>query len=58
MNRIVLLLFHKIGKNKNGYCRLSVIASCQPKTITSLLPSPYSLDDKDKLPFVLKFNYK
>lgn len=46
------------SKNKNGYCRLSVIASCQPKTITSLLPSPYSLDNKDKLPFVLKFNYK
>ena len=37
-------------KNKQGFCVLSVIAACQPKNIKQLIPSKYSLDDKDKLP--------
>lgn len=37
-------------KNKNGFCSLSVTASCQPKDIKKLTPSKYSLDNKDKLP--------
>lgn len=37
-------------KNKKGLCSLSVIAACQPKNIKKLIPSKYSLDDKNKLP--------
>ena len=37
-------------KNKKGFCNLSVTIACQPKDITNLNPSKYSLDDKNKLP--------
>jgi len=37
-------------KNKRGFCNLSVTLACQPKNITSLQPSKYSLDDISKLP--------
>ena len=37
-------------KNKKGFCSLSVTAACQPKKIKDLIPSRYSLDNKDKLP--------
>ena len=37
-------------KNKNGFCVLSVTIACQPKDITKLNKSKYSLDNKDKLP--------
>jgi hypothetical protein len=42
-------------KNSKGYCTLSVIASCQPKDIKFLKPSPYSLDDINKIPSKLKY---
>ena len=41
--------------NKNGFCNLSVTVACQPKDITKLRPSKYSLDDKHKLPPPLLF---
>jgi hypothetical protein len=37
-------------KNNKGFCNLSVTVACQPKNIKELIPSKYSLDDKDKLP--------
>jgi hypothetical protein len=37
-------------KNKKGFCDLSVTIACQPKNIKLLEPSPYSLDNKTKLP--------
>jgi hypothetical protein len=37
-------------KNKKGFCMLSVTISCQPKKISDLINSKYSLDDKTKLP--------
>ena len=37
-------------KDKKGYCKLSVTIACQPKHIKNVTKSPYSLDDKDKLP--------
>jgi hypothetical protein len=37
-------------KNKKGFCKLSVTIACQPKNIKALIPSKYSLDNKDKLP--------
>jgi len=37
-------------KNKKGFCSLSVTVACQPKNIKKLIPSKYSLDNKDKLP--------
>jgi hypothetical protein len=37
-------------KNNNGWCKLSVTASCLPSDISLLEPSPYSLDNKEKLP--------
>ena len=40
-------------KNKKGFCNLSVTVACQPKDITKLKQSKYSLDDKDKLPVSL-----
>jgi len=40
---------HKI-KNKKGFCKLSVMVACQPKNITELEKSEYSLDDLTKLP--------
>ena len=44
-------------KNKKGYCSLSVTAACQPKNMKNLIPSKYSLDNKDKLPSNLTYNY-
>jgi hypothetical protein len=38
------------SKNKNGFCSISVIASCQPIDIKKLDKSPYSLDSIDMLP--------
>ena len=43
-------------KNKKGFCNLSVTVACQPKNIKELIPSKYSLDNKDKLPPILIFN--
>lgn len=40
-------------KNKKGFCNLSVTVACQPKDITKVKQSKYSLDDKDKLPVSL-----
>lgn len=40
-------------KNKKGFCNLSVTIACQPKNIKELIPSNYSLDDKNKLPINL-----
>lgn len=37
-------------KGKNGFCSLSVTASCKPKNIKQLVKSQYSLDDINKLP--------
>ena len=37
-------------KNSKGLCKLSVILSCKPKNLQNLLNSPYSLDNKWKLP--------
>jgi hypothetical protein len=43
-------------KNTKGFCNLSVTIACQPKNIKTLVPSKYSLDNKDKLPPNLIFN--
>lgn len=40
-------------KDKKGFCKLSVMAACQPKDIKKLNHSNYSLDDKNKLPVPL-----
>jgi hypothetical protein len=37
-------------KDKNGFCSLSVTASCKPKNIKHLIKSKYSLDNVKKLP--------
>ncbi|ATZ80583.1 hypothetical protein BMW23_0536 [Bodo saltans virus] len=37
-------------KDKNGFCKLSIIAACQPKNIKLLEKSNYSLDDDKRLP--------
>lgn len=37
-------------KNKKGFCNLSVTIACQPKDITNLNPSKYTLDDVNNLP--------
>ena len=42
-------------KNVKGFCKLSVIISCQPKNIKNLLDSNYSLDDISKLPINLSY---
>jgi hypothetical protein len=42
-----------VEKNKDGYCKLSVIIACQPKNIKILENSKYSLDDYSKLPINL-----
>lgn len=42
-------------KDANGYCVLTVMASCQPINIYKLESSKYSLDDKNKLPLNLIF---
>lgn len=36
--------------NSKGFCQLSVMASCIPKNIKNVIPSPYSLDKKEILP--------
>lgn len=41
---------------KNGFCILSVTASCKPKKIRKLNKSQYSLDSIDTLPTVLKYS--
>jgi hypothetical protein len=43
---------HK-SKNKQGFCVLSITASCKPKDITKLKKSKFSLDSIDKLPINL-----
>ena len=40
-------------KNKKGFCNLSVTIACQPKDISKLNRSKYSLDDENKLPVSL-----
>jgi hypothetical protein len=40
-------------KNKKGFCNLSVTISCQPKDITKINKSKYTLDDDNKLPVSL-----
>lgn len=40
-------------KNKKGFCNLSVTIACQPKDITKLKHSKYTLDDETKLPVSL-----
>ena len=40
-------------KNKKGFCNLSVTIACQPKDITKLNRSKYTLDDENKLPVSL-----
>jgi hypothetical protein len=40
-------------KNKDGYCKLSVIIACQPKNIKILENSKYSLDDYSKLEIII-----
>jgi hypothetical protein len=42
-----------IRKNKKGFCDLSVTIACQPKDITKLNPSKYTLDDVNNLPIPL-----
>ena len=37
-------------KNKHGFCNLSVIASCKPKTIKTLAESSCSLDEFNNIP--------
>jgi len=37
-------------KNTTGFCDMYITCTCQPKDITTLQPSSYSLDDKNKLP--------
>jgi len=39
--------------DSNGYCKLSVTVSCQPKNIKKLIDSNFSLDDISKLPINL-----
>ena len=41
--------------NKFNYCSLSVTVACQPCNIKDLNPSPYSLDDINKLPLNLDY---
>ena len=42
--------------DSNGYCKLSVTVSCQPKNIKKLIDSNFSLDDISKLPINLIYN--
>lgn len=43
--------------NKKGFCNISVTAACQPKDITKIKQSKYSLDNKAKLPVSLIYKY-
>ena len=36
--------------NKHGHCNLSVTVACQPFDISHIQPSPFSLDNSNKLP--------
>lgn len=45
-----------IRKNINGFCKLSVTLSCQPKNIKNLINSNYSLDSSSKLPINLLYD--
>ena len=47
-------------KNNLGYCKLSVTMSCQPINIKQLKISDFSLDNKEKLPqnLIYEFNEK
>lgn len=40
-------------KDKNGNCKLSVMVGCKPKDIRKLTKSPYTLDNKNRLPLNL-----
>lgn len=42
--------------NKNGFCKISIMASCQPKNIKNLPKSKYSLDNIKDLPKNLYLN--
>lgn len=42
-------------RNAQGFCQLSVTVACQPKNIKKMPPSPYSLDDRAKLPTLLEW---
>ena len=42
-------------KNKLGFCVMSVIASCLPNDISLLQVSPYTLDNKERLPKNLEY---
>lgn len=44
------------SSNKNGFCIISVTASCKPKNINYLLKSNYTLDDINYLPKNLKYD--
>lgn len=44
-------------KNKKGFCKLSIMASCQPKNIKIYPKSSYSLDDISKLPLNLVYKF-
>lgn len=43
-------------KDRNGYCKMSVIIACQPTNIKLLQKSKYSLDTVEKLPNKLFIN--
>ena len=43
-------------KNKNGFCKLSVMIACQPKNLNSLASSEFSLDNQMKLPTNLVYD--
>lgn len=42
-------------KNKDGFCSLSTTISCQPKNLKSIIKSPFTLDNIEKLPENLLF---
>ena len=42
-------------KNSKGFCKLSVMISCQPKNIKNIVSSNYTLDDSSKLPVNLLY---
>lgn len=51
--RIRIKVHH--SKNAKGFCALSVMAAAQPVSLKKLVPSPYSLDNVQKLPPKLLF---
>lgn len=52
----IRIKIHK-KKDKNGFCKLSVMAACKPKNINKIKNSPYSLDRIDRLPKNLLYKY-